>query len=159
VGSWLNDDEQAAWRSYVLATSSVARRLDRALKPHGLSTEDYGILAVLSESPDGELRLGELARALQLPKPFLSYRFQRLEQAGLVERRQCPNDARGVFGVLTDRGLQTVHDVAPVHVDSVRRVLLDNLTPSQISQLGTIMTAVLDGINDDACPDEECAGS
>jgi len=157
VNDWLDPDEQAAWRAYVMATTTVHRLLDRALKPHGLSTEDYGILALLSEAPEGELRLGELAQQIRVPKPFLTYRFQRLEQTGLVERRQCSDDARGVFGVLTALGRRTVEEVAPVHVASVRRLLLDALSRDQVLALGGIMDAVLVGIDEgDLYPGDDC---
>lgn len=146
-GPWLSHAEQEAWRSYVTATSVVGRLLDRALKARGLSPEDYGILAMLSEAPDHQLRLGELASQLRLPKPFLTYRFQRLEQSGLVERRQCPTDARSAFCVLTDAGVEMVTLVAPEHVASVRGALFDHLSPAQIGQLGRIMVAVIDGID------------
>ena len=147
MSEWLTDAEQVAWRAYVTGSSVVGRLLDRALKAHGLSPEDYGILAMLSEAPDRQLRLGELASQLRLPKPFLTYRFQRLEQSGLVERRQCPTDARSAFCVLTDAGVDMVTLVAPEHVASVRRALFDHLTPTQIGQLGRIMAAIIDGID------------
>ena len=143
---WLDDEEQQTWRAFIKAITVVDRLLDRDLKPHGISPEDYGILAMLSEVPDQQLRFGELAETLGVPRPFLTYRFQRLESAGLVERRECPTDARGAYLGLTRAGAERVEDAAPAHVASVRHALFDHLDREQARQLGEIMRAVLGGI-------------
>ena len=143
---WLDDEEQETWRAFIKAITVLDRLLDRDLKPHGLSPEDYGILAMLSEVPDQQLRFGELAETLGVPRPFLTYRFQRLEAAGLVERRTCPTDARGAYLGLTPDGAQRVVDAAPAHVASVRHAVFDHLTREQARQLGEIMRAVLAGV-------------
>src|SRR5690554_4045537 len=109
---WLAEDEQQTWRALIRATTILGRMIDRGLKPHGLSPEDYGILAMLSEEPTGQLRFGELADLLAVPRPFLTYRFQRLEAAGLVERRDCPTDARGAYLGITPAGLERVVEAA-----------------------------------------------
>ena len=162
---WLSDAEQATWRHYVAVSTTVSRMLDRELKEqHELSSEDYGILAMLSEAPDHQLRFGELGAALRLPKPFLTYRFQRLEQQGLVERRECGSDARGAFAALTDAGFDAIEAAAPTHVAGVRRFILDHLNEEEISVLGELLGKIITGIDADICPtaiaacDEECPG-
>ena len=84
---WLDDEEQEAWRAFVHGSTQVIRLLERdLLDRHDLSIDDYGLLAKLSEAPDERLRFGDLADVLHLPKANLTYRFKRLEAAGLVQR-------------------------------------------------------------------------
>jgi DNA-binding MarR family transcriptional regulator len=144
---WLSEDEQFAWRRFVRASSIITRMVDRGLKPHGLSNEDYGILAMLSEATDGQLRFGDLADMLAVPRPFLTYRAQRLEAAGLVERRECPSDARGAYLGVTEAGAARVVEAAPVHVASVRAAIFDHLSEAETQQFGALMSAISDGLD------------
>jgi DNA-binding MarR family transcriptional regulator len=123
----------------------VNRAVDRDLKEmFDLVSDDYGILVVLSESPGRRRRFGDLAHELRFPKAHLTYRFQRLESQGLVERERCEDDGRGAYARLTERGLQVLTEAAPFHVASVRRHLFDYLDDDLVRQLQAAMSAVLE---------------
>ncbi len=157
---WLSDAEQATWRHYVTVSTVVSRMLDRELKEqHELSSEDYGILAMLSEAPDHQLRFRELGAALRLPKPFLTYRFQRLEQQGLVERRECGTDGRGAFAAVTEAGFDAIEAAAPTHVAGVRRFIFDHLDDQEMHLLGELMAKISAGIDADVCPTTTATGA
>jgi DNA-binding MarR family transcriptional regulator len=139
---WLNDDEMKAWTSFLAASSLVDRRIDQHLKETvGLSHPQYEILVRLSAAERGELRMTELADALFTTKSGLSYQVTQLERAGLVTRRSCPSDVRGIFAVLTDAGREALEKAAPGHVALVRQLLIDVLTPEQL-------TAVAEGLGE-----------
>ena len=70
----------------------------------GLSHPQYEILVRLAGAPGGELRMTELAGTLLSSKSGLTYQVTQLEKAGLVARRSCPSDVRGVLAVLTKAG-------------------------------------------------------
>lgn len=141
---WLDGEEQNAWRAFVTAAVLLQRAFERDLKEaHGLTMDDYAILAMLSEAPEHKLRFGELAAILRVPRTQVTYRTQRLREHGLVERVGCESDARGAYAVLTKAGRSCVRQAAPTHVASVRRHLLDHLTPEQLACLGAAMSAVL----------------
>lgn len=142
---WLSPEEQQAWRAFITAITLLQRQLNTdMLAAHDLSLDDYGILSMLSESEGDRLRFGELAEVLRVPKAHVTYRFRRLADQGLVTREACPTDARGAFAVLTPEGRARIEEAAPSHVDSVRRLLLDHLTPEQLDVVGEAMTAVVD---------------
>ena len=93
---WLDDDEMAAWRSFVHASVRLFERLDREIKAdHGLTHDDYAILVNLSEAPALRMRMTELASRVLESKSRLSHHVGRLEAEGLVRRESCPNDLRG----------------------------------------------------------------
>lgn len=140
---WLDDDEQAAWRAYIGATTRVRQRCDSdLLEATGLLPDDYAILVLLSESPDRRARMSDVAEHLATSPSRLTYRVDRLVTMGYVERASCPTDKRGSFAVLTDEGMEALEAAAPIHVASVRTHLLDHLTRDELVQLGSLLAKV-----------------
>lgn len=142
---WLSADEQVVWRTYLEMSRELLDQLDRDLQaeagiPHGY----YEILVMLSEAPDRTLRMTDLAERTMSSRSRLSHAVDRLEELGWVDRRKCPGDRRGTFAVLTDAGFRTLEVAAPGHVESVRRYLFDQLTDSQVRDLGEIAARVRD---------------
>lgn len=140
---WLDQDEMAAWRGFVVASNLLNRRLERQLKEDsGLSHQQYEILVHLSAAPGDSLRMTELADKLVTSKSGLTYQVTQLERAGLVARRSCPSDVRGVFAELTDQGREMLRQAAPGHVALVRELLIDVLTREQLAALAEGLGAV-----------------
>lgn len=140
---WLSDDEQATWRAFLAMQRKIRDRLERQLQQDaGVPMTYYIILAMLSEAPDRTLRMTELATIAGTSQSQLSHAASRLEEAGWIERRRCLDDKRGYLAILTDAGFQVLAAAAPSHVESVRSVLFDRLTPQQVRQLRTIADAV-----------------
>lgn len=132
---WLSEDEQEAWRTTLYTHMLLRRQLDRDLQPDGLSLHDYDILVVLSEAPAHRLRMTELADATVQSRSRLSHQITRMEARDLVRREECEGDKRGTWTVLTAVGQQSIEQVAPRHVESVRKHFLDQLTPSQLQDM------------------------
>lgn len=133
---WLNDEEKRAWSAFTNAHALLYRRLEQRLKrDFGLSGLQYEILARLSEAPNRELRMAELAGALVNSKSGLTYQIGQLEKSGLVRRRSCPSDERAVYAVLEDAGMALLERAAPGHVELVRELLFDALNPEQVRAL------------------------
>ncbi|MFJ8042397.1 MarR family winged helix-turn-helix transcriptional regulator [Kitasatospora sp. NPDC096147] len=140
---WLDDEEMAAWRGFVVASNLIERRLEQQLKESaGLSHTQYEILGQLSEAPGRSLRMTDLADRLVTSKSGLTYQVTQLEKAGLVSRRSCASDVRGVFAELTEYGWQVLREVAPGHVATVREALIDVLTREQLAVLAEGLGAV-----------------
>jgi DNA-binding MarR family transcriptional regulator len=144
---WLSAAEQEAWRSYIRLAKMLMRQLDRDLHPFGLSTNDYEILVELSEAPGHQLRMTELADLTAQSRSRLSHQVTRMEARDLVRRSACAGDKRGMFAVITPHGLTTIEQVAPSHVESVRRHFMDQLTPGQLAVLTEAYQPVLDRLS------------
>lgn len=141
---WLTDDEQVTWLSYLLATRRLWAVLERDLqRDTGLPLTYYEILSVLSEVPNNAARMTDLASMLQLSPSRLSHAMTRLEGAGWVQRELHPTDRRGWIAVLTGEGRRRLESAAPVHVDSVRKHLFDQLSSEQVDQLGEMSRDLL----------------
>ncbi len=141
---WLDENEQRVWRSYLIASRLLLEHFERDLQRDSeLPLMYYEILVVLSEAPERTLRMSELADRLRASRSRLSHAVARLEEAGCVERRRCPEDRRGAFASLTDAGFRVLERAAPRHVESVRAHLFDQLTEEQLRQLGEISEVLL----------------
>jgi DNA-binding MarR family transcriptional regulator len=144
---WLTEQEQRAWRGYLHMTARLNARLQRDLQvDSNLSLADFSVLVQLSENPEQRMRVLELARALRWEKSRLSHQLARMERRGLVERANCDDDKRGSFAVLTAEGRRTIVAAAPGHVESVRTLMFDTLTPDQVDSLADISAAVIERI-------------
>lgn len=142
---WLSDEQQGSWRAWLAASTLLADQLDRDLQADsGLSLADYEILVRLSEAPDRRIRMSELAELTLSSRSRLSHQIDRMAGAGLVTREVCAEDRRGSFAVLSDTGWQTLVNTAPRHVESVRRHLVDVLTPTELAALGKACSKIVD---------------
>src|ERR671926_1583641 len=141
---WLDADEQKAWRAWLFSSMLLQDRLDRELThATGISHAYYEILVALSEAPDRMMRMSELADRCLSSRSRLSHAVSRLEERGWVRRQVCPDDGRGLLAVLTDEGFAALEAAAPVHVESVRTHLFDQLSPAQIAALRDIGETLL----------------
>lgn len=140
---WLTGSEQRAWRALQQFGAPLAAALNRQLlADSALSSADYQVLVVLSETRDGVLRAGELGRATGWEKSRLSHHLKRMEARGLVRRDECLTDGRGLLVVMTPAGRQAIADAAPGHVATVRELVIDVLTPEQLRVLAEAGEAV-----------------
>jgi DNA-binding MarR family transcriptional regulator len=139
---------RAAWLRLIAVAQLLPAELDAQLRRDaGLTHFEYFVLAMLSEASERTLRMTSLAQRTNATLPRLSHVVRRLEERGLVERFPCPEDGRATNARLTDQGWDAVVGAAPGHVEAVRRLVLDPLSPSQVAQLrgiGDAMLSVLD---------------
>jgi len=146
---WLDEEQQAAWRAYMLGTTLLRDRLDRELQRiFDLSLTEYEVLVRLSES-DGSMRMAQLAEALGHSRSRVTHTVKRMEQAGLLGRCSAAADRRGVVARLTDAGWDTLRSAAPVHVEGVRRHLVDLADPEDLRAVRRVFDAVSDALIED----------
>lgn len=141
---WLTEDEHQAWRGLLQMTAQVDAALARQLQEDsGLSRADYDVLVPLSEAPDCRLRMFEVSAELCWEQSRLSHHLARMQKRGLVTREDCKADRRGAYVVLTPAGRAAIEGAAPSHVDAVRRLVFEGLTPAQVKALGAVTAHVL----------------
>lgn len=94
-----------SWLKLIHVVASVEAALAKTLQDrHGLGLSEYRALDILSRSPDHELRMQDLATHLRLNQSSVSRMVERLERGELAIRDLCPDDKRGVYAVLTEKG-------------------------------------------------------
>ncbi|GAB76898.1 transcriptional regulator, MarR family [Austwickia chelonae] len=147
---WLTDEEQTAWRAYLRGSWLLMDALDRALQVHGMSISEYEVLAILSDAPEGRLRMSVLADTVVQSRSRLTHTATRMENRGWVNRCSVHYDRRGVDLCLTEEGRRLLTVLAPSHVESVRRYLLEPLGHDDFLALGDFMSRVRDALPGDA---------
>lgn len=143
----LTESQMRAWRAFLGASTLVSARLNHELdEAAAISMYEYEILVRLFESEAGRVRMSQLADQVSYSRSRLTHTVGRLERAGYVLRSSCPNDRRGVYAHLTQAGYEFLAQTAPIHLDGVRRHLIDRFTPSELDTL----TELLEKITTDA---------
>jgi DNA-binding MarR family transcriptional regulator len=147
---WLDAGERQAWLALTAVLFKLPAALDAQLqRDAGISHFEYGALAVLSEAPEGTMRMSELAAWASGSLPRLSQVIARLEKRGWVRRAPDPADGRYTLAILTGDGRSKVTQTAPGHVETVRRLVFDQLTTAQTRQLRDIGRRIIRAIDPD----------
>jgi len=141
---WLTPEQRQAWIALSVTTVALPSALDAQLeRDAGISHVEYQVLSWLSMRPDRTARMSQVARLANMRAPHLSRVAARLEARGWLTRRTDPTDHRATLASLTDAGWQKVVEAAPGHAAEVQRLVFDNLTPEQVTQLLDICTRIV----------------
>lgn len=99
---------------------------DRLLERFGLSVADFDVMATLRRraEPDG-LKAKHLQASVMISSGGMTKRLDRLQSAGLIERRTDPDDRRGVLIALTAGGRQVIDEALPVLLDAEAAMIRD----------------------------------
>lgn len=135
---WLSPREESAWRALRSMMTTIQSRTARDLSALGLSEPDYEVLSTLSELADHTSPLHVQATKMGWSRSRLSRHTARMQERGLIRRLPDPADGRGCLLALTDEGLATLQDAAPTHLQSVRRHVIDRLSPTDLRHLERI---------------------
>ncbi len=142
----LSSRELAAWRGMLRVHASLVYELDHELEEtHGLPLHQYEVLLLLADADGGQLRMSDLAAGVLLSQSGLTRLVDRLEGAGLVERRRCQDDRRGLYASITDEGRTRFDAARATHLAGVRQRFLSRLADDQLDALVTAWERVLPG--------------
>lgn len=144
---WLDDDQQRAWRQLLSMIMELPAALESDLqRTTGLTTFEYLVSANLAEADERKLRVSELASSANSSLSRLSHVVGRLAGNGLVVKRVCADDGRVSVVELTKAGLRRVSAAAPLHVATVRELVVEPLTKAELMRLGRAAQAITDRI-------------
>lgn len=139
-----------AWRGLLAVHGTVTQALEEALQgSHRLSLPWYQVLVELRLA-GGSLRMHRLAELATLSRSGTTRLVDRIEAEGLVERRMCPNDHRGVEVVLTAKGREVQERAAPLALRTIQQHFGQYLDDADAGALLTILEAVVSAAGKDA---------
>jgi DNA-binding MarR family transcriptional regulator len=137
-------DELAVWRSFLRAHARIVRALEAELaEAHQLPLASYDVLVQLTEAPQRRLRMTELADRVLLSRSGLTRLVDRVAREGLVRREPCPGDARGLYAVLTEVGVDRLRSASRVHLQGVSRHFVERFTAQERVRLGQLLSRLL----------------
>lgn len=130
----LSPQELRVWHAFQLMNEDVLARVGRDIaQATGLSGPEFGVLSRLAGIGCGEMGQQALARVLGWDKSRLSHQLTRMEKRALVERR--PDGGKSVLVTLTQAGREKLDSARPIHAQSVRKNLLQRISPEQTATL------------------------
>lgn len=144
---WLDPEEMKAWRLYITTSVDLMRALEDDVRPFGLTMGDYQLLAMISEAPDRRLRMCDLADQLRLSRSGLTRRMDGVLSNAWVARVQDETDRRVAYAELTTKGWNLLRQVAPIHLKSVRRLMIDHLTRAEVKAIGSAFEKISRGLH------------
>jgi DNA-binding MarR family transcriptional regulator len=103
-------DHMAAVTSVMRVQQLLLSRIEDALKPYGLTFAAYEALQLLAFTRTGSLPMGKMGKRLMVHPASVTNVISRLEQRGLVERHQSPDDRRVVLATITQDGRALAHE-------------------------------------------------
>ncbi|MDZ5446950.1 MarR family winged helix-turn-helix transcriptional regulator [Micromonospora sp. 4G57] len=156
---WLTPHEADVWAKYRRLRRELQRAQDLQLqRDSNISGADYALLAPLSESAEGLLRARDLGAEVGWERSRLSHQISRMEKRGLVQREPCPDDPRGSMVRLTQQGRQAIKAAAPRHVETVRKLFFDPLSPGEVVLLGEMLERLLRAVDSHMTSDSDGNG-
>jgi DNA-binding MarR family transcriptional regulator len=141
---WLDEREAGVWRGFLEASQQLVAAMDRQLvRESQLSGAEFAVLVPLSEHADGVVRARDLGKSLGWDRSRLSHLLKRMEARGLLERKNCSSDARGLDVEITPDGRNAIEQAAPGHLEFVRTHFFDRLTRDEQDALASASRKII----------------
>jgi MarR family transcriptional regulator, 2-MHQ and catechol-resistance regulon repressor len=128
------------------AHSGLAAKFSAQCAEHGLAPAEFEVLLRLSRSPGGALRMSDLAAQTSLTTSGITRLVDRLERSGLLCRRACPSDRRGLLAELTPSGRTRMAEVLPGHLELIDQWFVGLLEPAELTALLAALRKVRDAV-------------
>jgi MarR family transcriptional regulator for hemolysin len=128
----------AGERDIVTGVIQLANLLTRKMAPvfekAKITPQQWSVLSVLGEQ-DAGVSLVALSRRLSVTKQNMTGMIARLEQLGLAEREEDPNDLRSSRVTLTRRGRTLVEKLRPSYQEWVRSLASGDVSDRDLQVL------------------------
>lgn len=135
----LSEDQDTTWHAFLGMSREWFIVMEHALADEaGCSVADLELLEPLLDCAGSGLRAKDLAAAADWQDSRVSHQLKRMEARGLVSRSRDRNDGRGTVVTLTELGSGTALRARDTRRRVVRRLVLDPLTPEQLTVMVTI---------------------
>jgi DNA-binding MarR family transcriptional regulator len=138
--------ELRLWLSMISCSMKMESLLGQRLRREfGTSLARFDVLAQLERFPDG-LTMSELSRRLIVSNGAITGLVDKLTDAGLVTRREDPNDRRSMIVRLTRKGREIFLRMARRHEEWVVSILgeLSSAAQTELLQNLTLLQRNLD---------------
>ncbi len=145
----LSPAEEVLWRATMRIVKCLPRVLDSDLMyGAGVTASEYTAMMHLSEAPNRELRMSDLANNAGLSASRTTRLVDSLQSRGLATKAVSSTDGRGNVAKLTPRGMAKLRAAWPVHLESVRTRFLDHMERDAVRRVGEALAGVADQLED-----------
>jgi DNA-binding MarR family transcriptional regulator len=134
VEAWIN-----LLRAHAVTTRQFSADL---LAAHGLTLNDFDVLAQLDRAPEKALKRIDLSERVLLTPSGITRLLKGLEQAGYVANRPCAEDARVTYAVLTPEGEKKLAEARATHIADVREVFSRLFSEEELEGLAELLERI-----------------
>jgi DNA-binding MarR family transcriptional regulator len=135
-------EQLVVWRTFLEAAFALIDILDDELQEErGISLRWYDVLVHLEEAEHG-IRMNELASRILASKSGLTRVIDRMEEAGLVERRRPDGDRRVIEIVMTPAGEEALANARSVHRRGIEEHFAQHLSKRDLDGLSRALEKV-----------------
>jgi DNA-binding MarR family transcriptional regulator len=145
----LTASEELFWRALMRILLTLPRHLERdMIQAVGMTANEYTTIMNLSEAPNREMRMADLANATGLSASRTTRLVDDLVGRGFIIKRTSSVDGRGNVAKLTPRGMAKLKAAWPAHLASVRDRVFDQLEPAAVAKAAVVLDALATDIAD-----------
>lgn len=126
--------------------TGIAAKTHASFAAAGLSEIDFETLIRLARSPQGRLRMSDLAAQTNLSTSGTTRVVDRLEREGLVTRQACPTDRRASYAAITEAGTDRLGGVLPRHLIDIETWFTGLLPPAELSVFLDTLRTIRDAV-------------
>jgi MarR family 2-MHQ and catechol resistance regulon transcriptional repressor len=139
------DDERLALmgllvRSHRDLTYLLGRELEQSV---GIPLVWFDVLIHIGGAEEGRLTMSRLSTEVALTTGGVTRLVDRMVEAGLVARQNCPSDRRSVHVVLTPAGHSTLRSAIGAHIDGIDRHLVAPLNETDRAALKVALSKLV----------------
>jgi DNA-binding MarR family transcriptional regulator len=129
------------WEGLARAHSMMTAAIEKDMLPvAGMPLAWYEVLAHLTRAPQGLMRYQDLAKVAGITDSGASRRLEQMVKAGLIDRKSCPTDRRGVYAHITPSGKAGFEKAHAVFVRSLNRNLGRHLESGEADAMNAALS-------------------
>lgn len=128
-------------RTHRRLTDTLGRELEQNV---GIPLVFFDVLIHVGGAPDRRLTMSRLSADVALTTGGVTRLVDRMVEAGLVARQNCPNDRRSIYVVLTPEGQAVLDRAVAAHIEGIDRHLVAHLDAGDRAALEGALLKVLD---------------
>jgi MarR family transcriptional regulator, 2-MHQ and catechol-resistance regulon repressor len=128
-------------RTHRRLTDNLGRELEQNV---GIPLVFFDVLIHVGGAPESRLTMSKLSADVALTTGGVTRLVDRMVEAGLVARQNCPSDRRSIYVVLTPEGKAVLDQAVAAHIDGIDRHLVAHLSSGDRAALEVALVKVLD---------------
>ncbi len=114
------------------ANDMIDKIIRNDVKSYGLNITEFAVLELLYNK--GEHSIQRIQERILIASSSTTYVVQKLEEKGLLQRRQCEKDRRVSYAALTDKGQALMTQIFPQHAKAIEAAFSE-LTTEELNTL------------------------
>jgi DNA-binding MarR family transcriptional regulator len=129
------------WEVLSRAHGTMTAAIEKDMQPDaGMPLAWYEVLLHLSRTPQGLMRYQDLAKVAGITDSGASRRLEQMVSAGLIDRKSCPTDRRGVYAHMTPAGQAGFEKAHAIFLRSLDRNLTSHLEPDDADAISAALS-------------------